>query len=174
MKKIIIIAALLLAACTAVNAENTTRIGSVHRFDYGAFIGWSQGATWWYGMGFIDLNAANNNFRTRLSLGLAERPFLGGKGFNPNVGLNFQYLLRLSDAFYLYPTVGGYYEHFSTKTAHSILNNVGIEGGAGLELQFSSNFGFFAEGAYRHMFLDKTSVEKTNRFTARAGIVLHF
>lgn len=171
MKKILVIVALIAATCTAVNAENTTRIGSVHRFDYGIFMGYSQGETAWYTMGFIDLNAANSNFRTRLNLGLAERPFLGGQGFNPNVGLELQYLLRLADAFYLYPAVGGYYEHFSTKTGHSIHNDFGVKAGAGIELQFSTGFGIFAEGTYMYMFKD---ANKANRLGGRVGVVMHF
>ena len=171
MKKIFVIAAVLLAACTAVNAENTTRIGSAHSVDYGVFVGWSQGATGWYGMGFIDINSANTNFRTRLSAGLDERFFAGGKGFNPNAGLEVQYLLGLSDAFYVYPTVGGYYEHFSNKTSHPVKNDFGIKAGVGLEIQLSSGFGIFAEGDYMHMFVDK---EKANRLGGRAGVVLHF
>ena len=172
MKKILVIVALIAATCTAVNAENTTRIGSVHRFDYGIFMGYSQGETAWHGMGFIDLNAANSNFRTRLSFGIAERPFLGGHGFNPNAGLELQYLLRLADAFYLYPAVGGYFEHFSEQSGHSfVTNDFGLKAGAGIELQFSTGFGIFAEGTYMHMFKDPN---KANRLGGRVGVVMHF
>lgn len=175
MKKILVIVAIIAATCTAVKAENTTRIGSAHRFDYGAFAGWSQGNTSWYGMGIIDLNGANTNFRTRLTLGIVERPltqkFKKNNGFNPNAGLEFQYLIGLSDAFYIYPTVGGYYEHFSKKTTHKINNDYGVKAGLGVEIQISSSFGFFAEGDYMRMFVDK---DKANRLGGRAGVIFAF
>ena len=184
MKKFFVIAAVLLAACTAVNAENTTRIGSEHRVDYGAFLGWSTGDLAWYGMAFFDLNANNSNFRTRLSLGLAERWFynagidangkpISNGSFNPNLGLNFQYLVKLSDAFYFYPSVGVYGERFGKQgyNYHPYAKklNFGLEGGLGLELQFSNNFGIFAEGTYQHMFTESVA----NRFGVRGGLVFH-
>ena len=171
MKKLFVIAAVLLAACTAVNAENTTRIGSENRLDFGVYGGSSTQQLGWYGLGFFDVNAANNNLRTRFSLGLAET-FLkkGGKynGINPAVAIDVQYLLPLFDGFYVYPFAGVWGEHYSAKTAHAITNKFGVEGGLGIEIQFSSSFGIFAQGQYQYMFRDN------GQYGARAGVVMHF
>ena len=172
MKKIIVIVAFMLAACTAVSAENTTRIGSAHRVDYGAFVGYYVGSAW-IGQAFIDLNAAESNFRARLNLGLEERPYrFKQKEFNfcPSVGVDAQYLLPLSEAFYVYPSVGAFYEHY----AHRKVNNdFGLKAGIGLEFQISSSFGIFAEGNYKHVFMDKVK-NHANRFGGQLGVILAF
>ncbi len=173
MKKIFVFVAILLATCTAVSAENTTRIGAAHSVDYGVFYGYSTGALCNYGMAFLDINADNSNFRTRLNLGLAERWFKGGNGFNPNVAVDAQYLLRLADGFYLYPSIGIYGERFGKKN-NKVINNIvkefnfGLEGGLGFEVQISSGFGLFLEGNYQRMFTESTA----NRFGGKFGVVL--
>lgn len=172
MKKFFILATAILATCTMVSAENTTRIGAKHRIDYGAVLGWAQNDLAWYGMAFLDINAAGSNFRTRINLGLAERNFwLKGKtaGLNPNAAIDFQYLLPLSETLYLYPSIGIYGEHFSEKTGHTPLDNIGAEFGGGLEFQFTSGFGIFAQGDYQWIFTAAPS-----RFSARAGVIMHF
>lgn len=171
MKKAIMIAAVLLAACTAVNAENTTRIGSEHRVNYGLFAGYATGDVAWYGMALLDINAAHSNLRTRIGLGLAERFFAGGKGFNPNALVDVQYLLPLAKGFYFYPSVGLYGEHFSKKTAHVPNNNFGVEAGLGFEVQFAPKIGIFCEGNYQRMF---THTSVPNRFGGRFGVVFAF
>lgn len=171
MKKAIVIAAVLLAACTAVNAENTTRIGSEYSVNYGLFGGYVTGDAAWYGMALLDINAAQSNLRTRISLGLAERFFAGGKGFNPNAAIDVQYLLPLSESFFFYPSVGIYGEHFSKKTLHKINNNFGVEAGLGLEFQFAPEIGVFVEGNYQRMF---TKTEVPNRLGGRLGVVFVF
>lgn len=171
MKKILIVAAVILAACTVVKAENTTRIGSEYRVNYGGFVGYTTGDAAFYGMAFLDINAAQNNLRTRINLGLAERFFAGGKGFNPNAAIDVQYLLPIADGFYFYPSVGLYGEHFSKKTSHTVNTNFGVEAGLGLEFQFAPEFGIFCEGNYQRMFT-KTTVP--NRLGGRLGIVFVF
>lgn len=172
MKKIIVIAAFLIAACTVASAENTTRIGSAHRVDFGVFVGYYTGSEW-IGEAFLDLNAANCNFRTRFNLGLEERPyFFKQKKFNicPTVGVDAQYLLPLSDAFVVYPAVGAFYEHYAH---HKVNNDFGIKAGLGLELQISSSVGIFVEGNYKHVFMDKVK-NQANRFGGHLGVVLAF
>ena len=171
MKKLLIVAAVLLAACTVAHADNTTRIGSEYSVNYGGFIGYATGDVAWYGMAFIDINAAKSNLRTRLNLGLAERFFYGVKGFSPNAAIDLQYLLPITDGFYFYPSVGLYGEHFSKKTTHNPNNNFGVEAGLGLEFQFAPEFGIFCEGNYQRMFT-KTTVP--NRLGGRLGIVFVF
>ena len=171
MKKLILLAAILLAANTVVSAENTTRIGSQHRLDFGVFMGYAPHSDLnWYGMGFFDINAANNNMRTRFNLGLAETFMKGGKfiGIQPNVAIDLQYLLRITDGLYIYPSVGVYGEMFSKNTAHNPQKNIGLEGGLGLELQFTSGFGIFCQGDYQLIF------GNANRLGGRAGVVMHF
>ena len=98
MKRILLVAAVILAACTALRAENTTRIGGDSRVDYGFYYGWNTGIHN-YGMVFFDINAAQSNLRTRVGVGLAERFLKKGKyvGLNPNLSLDLQYLLRIAD-----------------------------------------------------------------------------
>ena len=174
MKKIIVIAAFLIAACTVASAENTTRIGSAHRVDFGVFAGYYTGSAW-IGEAFLDLNAANCNFRTRFNLGLEERPYLFKQTkFNicPTVGVDAQYLLPLSDAFVVYPAVGAFYEHYAVNNKnHKVNNDFGIKAGIGLEFQISSSVGIFVEGNYKRMFVNK---EKPNRFGGHLGVALAF
>ena len=171
MKKLLIIAAILLTACTVVNAENKTRIGSEYTIDYGLTIGYLTGDAAFYGMAILDINAAQSNLRTRINLGLAERFFAGGKGLSPNAAVDLQYLLPITDGFYFYPSVGVYGEHFSKKSKHKVNNNFGVEAGLGLEFQFAPEIGVFVEGNYQRMF---TRTEVPNRLGGRHGVVFAF
>ena len=171
MKRILLVAAVILAACTALRAENTTRIGGDSRVDYGFYYGWNTGIHN-YGMVFFDINAAQSNLRTRVGVGLAERFLKKGKyvGLNPNLSLDLQYLLRIADGFYLYPSVGLYGEAWSKKSRPLGEVNFGAEAGLGLEFQFSERIGLFVQGDYQLMFNKNTA----NRMGGRGGLVFNF
>ncbi len=143
MKKLFTVLAVCLISAVSLSAQNKTRIGAAHDLDFGGY--WSYGQEVANnGALFMDINAATNNMRTRISLGWLERTH-----FCPEVAADVQYLFgKEKGLFYVYPTAGLYVEQFHKEF------NLGAQAGLGFELQFSENFGFFAEGGYQYLFLN--------------------
>ena len=113
----------------------------------------------------MDINSANNNFRTRLNLGDMQR------WINPSVGVDVQYLFKCSDLFYIYPSVGAYSEFYLVpKPASKNWGAIGLEGGVGFEFELTSHFALFAQCDYQYMF----NLDKHNRVVGKLGLITTF
>lgn len=173
MKKFIISAILLVAGASFAIAQESqksdkfsgTIFSRENACDLGLTYGWGSNMLGQFLGGVLDLNAANSNFRVRGYLGSMERLI------KPYLAADAQYLFPITEHFYIYPTLGLYGEYHDTE---SWVDNegkgkfgVGVEGGAGLEYQFSSKFGIFAEGRYQALY------GVANRPEANVGIIFH-
>lgn len=168
MKKFFAIMAVVAMSATMAMAQNTTRIGSEHKVNFGGFLGHSlnESATVEnayacnYGALLMDINANACNYRTRLSLGWLERTHVCPFG-----AVDAQYLFPITKTgLYVYPSLGVYAETFHQNF------NVGPQAAAGLEWQFCHCFGAFAEAKYQYLFLN----EGVGRLAAQAGLKFAF
>ena len=164
MKKFFATIAIIAAATAFCAAQNTTRIGEKHAVDFGAYYGFGNNSLGNFGGGFLDINARNSNFRTRFNFEIEQVKL----AFCPGASVDFQYLAKLADGFYLYPFAGAEIEYHKVDNWTSEFDYA-PEAGLGLEYQFNSNFGLFLQGRYRY-----NIAAKTNTISGQAGIVFAF
>lgn len=164
MKKIFAIIAIIAAASVVCSAQNTTRIGEKHAVNFSAYYGYSTGTLSNFGGGSLDINARNSNFRTRLGFEIEQVQL----AFCPAGYVDFQYLAKLAEGFYLYPFAGAELEYHDASNWDKKFDYA-PQAGLGLEYQFNSNFGLFLQGRYRYGI-----AEKNNFISGQAGIVFAF
>jgi len=206
MKKTLIMAVLFMAATSFVFAQNDTKNGDKtepkhpkfhgtvmskpNKVDYGFYYGYGLPNLANTGGLVLDINCANNNYRTRLAVEGLER-FWNADGVK-DAGVAFavsahaQYLIPIVGGLYFYPSVGIRGEvHNKTHwrreycAKHEIAFDpndtwgpgswsVGADFGGGLEYQFCPYVALFAEGRY-------TVQYNTNfRWQANVGLTFHF
>lgn len=164
MKKLLATLALAAVAAFAVCAQNTTRIGQEHAVNFGAYYGYSSNTIANHGGLLLDLNARNSNLRTRFNFEVDQVKL----AVCPSFGVNVQYLAKLAEGFFLYPFAGAAFEYHKASNWEKNCD-FAPEAGLGLEYQFSSNFGIFAQGKYRY------GITGSNSFImGQAGILFAF
>lgn len=168
MKKFLTVLAAVLVSATLSMAQNTTRMGSEHKLTYGAALSHcfaeSAVADMYksYNSGFLslDINSSESNYRTRISLGWLERTH-----FSPTLSGDAQYLLPIAETgLYFYPSGGISIEGFHKEF------NFGSQAALGLEYQFNSFIGLFAESKFQHLFIHGG----VNRLSIVGGIKFAF
>lgn len=197
MKRIILLAAVFVAATTFCFAQNNTKYGEKaetnrqskfhgtvmskpNKVDYGFYFGYGGDCLAWTGGLVLDINCARNNYRTRIAVEGLERWYW------PAVSVHAQYLLPIAGGLYFYPSVGIRGEiHLRSNweraycEKHNLVYDpdaqwgpgswgVGADFGGGLEYQFCPFVALFAEGRY-------TVLYNTNfRWQANLGLTFHF
>ena len=197
MKKVILLAAVFVAASTFCFAQNNTKYGEKaetakqakfhgtvmskpNKVDYGFYFGYGGDKLAWTGGLVLDINCARNNYRTRIAVEGLERWYW------PAVSVHAQYLLPIAGGLYFYPSVGirgeihlrnAWRQAYCEK--HDLVYDpdakwgpgswgVGADFGGGLEYQFCPFVALFAEGRY-------TVLYNTNfRWQANLGLTFHF
>lgn len=160
MKRLIISAALILAALTGASfngsASDKAPIGYSHRISFGAAYGYGGNKLANFGSAFLDINIPtanlpkNSYFRTRLEANFDEIT----NGLSTSAGASFQYMQPIAGTFYVYPFVRLKAEYHNTpiwSTKADFLPGLGV----GLEYQFTSFIGAFVQGAYEYGFAGK-------------------
>lgn len=161
MKKIIAVAAFVLAvsiSALAQDGQRGTRMGQ-NSVNYGLMAGYGTNDLAHFGNIVMDFNKRDSAFRLRTTLGIMERYS------SPAASVNAQYLIHLFGGLYVYPSVGLYAEYHKNGVVNQF--SAGGIAGAGLEYQFSSKIGFFAEGGYHVL----TPIP--NRSAVTVGFMLH-
>lgn len=128
MKKVILLAAVFVAASTFCFAQNNTKYGEKaettkqskfhgtvmskpNKVDYGFYFGYGGDCLAWTGGLVLDINCARNNYRTRIAAEGLQKFWNKGTGVN-NAGVGFgvsvhaQYLIPIAGGLYFYPSVG--------------------------------------------------------------------
>lgn len=165
MKNTIVILAVALMASFSMKAQNTTPIGKAHQFSYSAFLGYGSGNICRFAGGSVDWNAPSCNLRARLTLNLDQ--FM--KGIAGSAAAEADYLLGLSDALFVYPLVNAKFEYHNEDAGWDSATSIVPGAGAGIEYQFNSRFGIFAQAQYEY-----TLAVSQSRAVCRAGVVLAF
>ena len=190
-RKTILVAVIVLAAAISAFAQDNTStykhpkfhgtvMGKPNKVDYGIMAGYGAPDVAWTGGLVLDINCANNNYRTRLTVEGLERWYW------PGVSVQAQYLIPVVGGLYFYPSVGirgevHNLDHWRSSYCqkHDMMYDpdedwgpgswgVGGEFGAGLEYQFCPYVALFVEGKYMVMY-------NTNfRWQANAGLTFHF
>ena len=197
-RKTIIMAVMMLTAAIGAFAQNNssyssrntteykhpkfhgTVMGKPNKVDYGFYFGYGAADLAWTGGLVLDINCANNNYRTRLTLEGLERWYW------PGVSVQAQYLIPVVGGLYFYPSVGirgelHNLDHWRSSYCqkHDMMYDpnenwgpgswgIGGEFGAGLEYQFCPYVALFAEGKYMVMY-------NTNfRWQVNWGLTFHF
>ena len=175
MRKTLGIIGILLAtaAISAVSAkaQDNGTIGSTHTISFGAAYGYGASPMANFGSGIIDINFGtglglpkDSYFRTRLQLDLDAISVKVA----PAVGATFQYMQNITAGLYVYPFAGAKLEHH-TVSGWAKPNDFCPVAGAGIEYQFTSWIGAFAQGAYEYGIGNKAGIP-----IAQAGIVFAF
>ena len=175
MRKILGIIGISLAIATvstlSANAQNNEPIGYAHTISFGAAYGYGAAPLANFGSGVIDINFGtglnlpkDSYFRTRLQLDIDA---ISAKAA-PAVGATFQYMQHIAAGLYVYPFAGAKFEHH-TLSDWAKPNDFCPIAGAGIEYQFTSWIGAFAQGAYEYGFGNKAGIP-----IAQAGIVFAF
>ena len=165
MRSMVVILAAVLMASSPMLARNTTPIGSEYQFSYSAYLGYGSGNISRFAGGSVDWNAPSYNLRARLILNLDQ--FLAG--FAGSAAAEADYLLGISDALFVYPLVSAKLEYHNELAGWHSAGSFVPGAGAGIEYQFSSKFGIFAQAQYEYTFAISQS-----RAVCRAGVVMAF
>lgn len=158
----IFVASILISAPSF--SQNKTRIGAEHSVSFGAGYGYASSPVANFSGVFIDFNAANSNLRTRVGFNLDNVGPICGSGL-----INLQYLLRLAEGIYFYPFGGAKVEYHDAPALWDKQTCFAPQAGLGLEFQFSSHFGFYAQGAYEYAVAGDCS-----RIFGQTGLVFAF
>lgn len=175
MRKILGIIGISLAIATvstlSANAQSNEPIGYAHTVSFGAAYGYGAAPLANFGSGIIDINFGtglnlpkDSYFRTRLQLDIDA---ISAKAA-PAVGATFHYMQHIAAGLYIYPFAGAKFEHH-TLADWAKPNDFSPIAGAGLEYQFTSWIGAFAQGAYEYELGNKAGIP-----IVQAGIVFAF
>lgn len=200
MKKIMLLAALFVAASSFCFGQNATTYttengkkaeeknpkfhGTVmskpNKVDYGFYLGYGGGHLAWTGGLVLDINCARSNYRTRIALEGIQRWYW------PGVSVHAQYLIPVVAGLYFYPSVGirgeihavdFWREEYCTK--HNIAfdpNDTWGPGSWGIGGDFGAGFEY-QFNPYVALFAEgKYSVmyNTNSRWQANLGLTFHF
>lgn len=170
MKKLIITVLSVVLAMSSVSARDFEPIGYAHNFSFGVGYGYASGRLSNYFTAFADCNVVpsymtdGKYFRARLDLNLDQIT----KDASLSTAASFQYMQPVKGGFYVYPFVrikGEFHNNSWWNKKADFAPGLG----AGIEYQFTSNFGLFAQGAFEYLCADSKG-----RPTVQTGLVLAF
>lgn len=170
MKKLIITVLSAVLAMSTVSAQDFQPIGYAHNFSFGAGYGYASGQLSNYLTAFADFNFVpsymtdGKYFRARLDFNFDQIT----EDASLSTAASFQYMQPIKGGFYVYPFVrikGEFHNNSWWNKKADFAPGLG----AGLEYQFTSNFGLFAQGAFEYLCADSKG-----RPTVQAGLVFAF